>query len=147
MAVATADDALTVTKRVNSSTISTWCGMGAIALGLILPWISVSLQRGLSPVDIRVRAPGIGMPSWLTYGAILIAALTTATVALVMSRGRPTAITSVAGVVAILTPLSFWAGAALGDLRMIDLLTRRATELKMITGQFGYRIPSARLTG
>jgi hypothetical protein len=78
---------------------------------------------------------------------VLVATLTVAMVALVRSRGHPTAITSVAGAVAILTPLTFWASAALGDLRLIDLLTRRATELKMITGQFGYRIPSARLTG
>jgi hypothetical protein len=134
------------TPLVTVAAVTTWCGLTAAALGLALPWLSVSLQPGLSPLHLQVRVPGVGIPSWFTYGAVLVGCLGLATLGLVRSRGQPTAITSTAGIAVILASLLFWASAAWSDLRLTDLLTRRTAELRMIRQQFGYRIPSSRLT-
>jgi hypothetical protein len=116
-------------------------GLLMLILGLALPWFAIPLQAGRSAWSLPVVLAGIPSGSWVSYGAVLTACLGLGLLAVMRSRGRPSAATAGAGAVVLIVSLVFLAATRTADWPLLQRLEDQTTQQSAIFSQFGYGIP------
>jgi len=116
-------------------------GMLLLILGLALPWFAVPLQPGLHAWSLAVVLAGAPSISWLSYGAVLAVCAGLGALAMVRSRGRPSAATAAVGAAVLVVSLTFLVATATADWPLLQRLEDQTAQQTAIFGQFGYGVP------
>jgi hypothetical protein len=126
---------------------SRWLGWPLLGLlltttGLALPWFAIPLSGSRSAWSLPVVLAGVPSGSLASYGAVLAVCLGLGVVAIVASRGRPTAATSTVGAVILLACLSFLVATGTADWPLLQQLENQTAQQAAIFSQFGYGVPN-----
>jgi hypothetical protein len=121
-------------------------GLLLVILGLALPWFAIPLQPTRSAWSLPVVLAGAPFLSPVSYGAALAGCLVLGLMAMLRSRGRPSASTAAAGVLVLLVSITFVVAAGTADWPLLQQLSDQTAEQTAIFQQFGYAVPGQQPT-
>jgi len=116
-------------------------GLLLLILGLALPWFAIPLQASRSAWSLPVALAGTPGISWVSYGAVLAACLGLGLVAIVRSRGRPSAATAAVGAGVLVVSFAFVVSTMTTDWPLLQQLQDQTAQQAAIFGQLGYAVP------
>jgi hypothetical protein len=115
-------------------------GVVLVLGGVVMPWVRVPVGSALHATALPVVAGPATVSGAVSYGAVTIVLLGIALVALVRSRGRSGAVSSLAGAGIAAMALLFVVYTVLGDAQLSQRLVRQQAEMDAIGAHFGYPI-------